>query len=180
MNRLENSCEAHGRTGPRSSLTSRGFGLLFALLLPACTTTRPLEDFKPVMSQEGTLAWSRGAETLRGRIVAERAPNGAVQLKFFRETLVAEVRFEPGQMGMAGGTILPAGWRGTVRAAPPQFTTWFEMAEAYMASPNIPNGQHEVHAVDYRAAYDKEDGRLRTLSVRNSQSGEVLTAYFQN
>lgn len=155
-------------------------GLFLVALVSACATTQTLEPFKPVLSQEGTLVWSRGAETFRGRVTADRAPNGAARLRFYRETLQVEVRLEPDNRGTAEGSILPGAWRGPVRSAPAQLGTWFDLAEAYIASPNIPNGQHEVHGPEYRAAYDKTEGRLRSLSVRNSQSGEVLTAYFTN
>ncbi len=56
------------------------------------------------------------------------------------------------------------------------FSSWIAFLKAYRASAGLGAGSRQTQTDATRVAYTKSGGKLRTLNVSNTDTGEVISA----
>ncbi len=150
-----------------------------ALLLAGCAARRDLPAFQPASSQNAIVRWQSRDFGLTSEAVFARAANGAVLVRLYKQSpsALGEFRLEP------DGYLIAAQngrkWAGRSDTAPPPLTAWVTFLTTYQNAEKIPSGSKEIHSAANRVAYSKEDGRLQSLSVVNTDTAETVSAIFR-
>lgn len=155
--------------------------LLFALVLGGCAAMKEPAAFKTLeTSQSGTLRWNTGKMVTVGQIVVAKDTDRTAVLQFFKEapTPLLEIRMDSTMEGIASGRLPGAGWRGPVANVPEELELWFGFLQIWLDTPGLPAGNTEIHTASSRAICEKAGRKLRSLSLRNTEESESLTAIF--
>ena len=151
-----------------------------ALLFAGCSATLELTAFEASSSEKALIRWQRKGVSLVCDAVCARSKNGAVLVRLYNQSPapLAEFRLGPENYFAAKGRLAGRGWAGPARGAPATFYSWIAFLAGYQESAFLETGARQVQTAATRVAYTKSGGKLKALSVSNTDTGEVISAVF--
>jgi hypothetical protein len=151
-----------------------------ALLFAGCSATRELPAFETASSEKALIRWQRKGVSLVCDAVCARSQNGAVLVRLYKQSPapLAEFRLEAENYFAARGRLAGRGWAGPAPGAPTTFSSWIAFLTGYQESAGLETGARQVQTAAARVAYTKSGGKLKALSVSNTETGEVISAVF--
>jgi hypothetical protein len=113
--------------------------------------------------------------------VCARSANGAVLVRLYKQSPapLAEFRLDSKNHFVARGRLAGRGWAGAAPSAPAPFLSWIAFLTAYRESASFGAGSRQLQTAASRVTYTKSDGKLKTLNVSNTETGEVISAVFK-
>ncbi|HET9524234.1 MAG TPA: hypothetical protein VFO90_08375 [Terrimicrobiaceae bacterium] len=152
--------------------------IFLAVLFAGCSATTDLASFEAASSEKALVRWYRKGISLLYDGVCARSANGAVLVRLYKQSPapLAEFRIDPEDYFVARGRLAGRGWAGPAPDAPAKFSSWVAFLKAYRASAGISAGSRQVQTDEMRIVSTKSDGKLRTLNVSNTRTGEVISA----
>jgi hypothetical protein len=152
--------------------------ILLVTLFAGCAATSDLASFEAASSEKALVRWYRKGISLLCDAVCARSANGAVLVRLYKQSPapLAEFRLEPEDYFVARGRLAGRGWAGPATDAPAIFSSWIAFLKAYRASAGISAGSRQLQTDEMRIASTKSGGKLRTLNVSNTRTGEVISA----
>ena len=151
-----------------------------ALLFAGCSATRELTTFETASSEKALIRWQRKGVSLVCDAVCARSKNGAVLVRLYKQSPapLAEFRLGSENYFAAKGRLAGRGWSGPAPGAPATFSSWIAFLAGYQESAFLETGARQVQTAATRVAYTKSGGKLKALSVSNTDTGEVISAVF--
>jgi hypothetical protein len=151
-----------------------------ALLFGGCSATHELAAFEAASSEKALIRWYRKGVSLVCDTVCARSQNGAVLVRLYKQspTPLVEFRLEPENYFVAKGRLAGRGWAGPAPGAPATFSSWIAFLSGYQESAGLETGARQIQTAATRVAYTKSGGKLKALSVSNTETGEVISAVF--
>ena len=151
-----------------------------ALLFAGCSATHELTPFEAASSEQALIRWKRKGVSLVCEAVCARSAN-AVLVRLYKQspTPLVEFRLEPENYFTAKGRLAGRGWAGPGPGAPAIFSSWIAFLTAYQESASLETGARQVRTAPIRVAYTKAGGKLKALSVSNTDTGDAISAVFK-
>ncbi|HEY5707163.1 MAG TPA: hypothetical protein VIS96_16505 [Terrimicrobiaceae bacterium] len=151
-----------------------------ALVLGGCSAGRELAAFEAASSEKALIRWHRKGVSLVWDAVCARSSNDTVLVRLYKQSpaSLAEFRLGPENDFTATGRLAGRGWAGPAPSAPAIFSSWIAFLAAYQDSAGLGPGSRQLQTATTRVASTKSDGRLKALSVSNTETGEVISAVF--
>jgi hypothetical protein len=151
-----------------------------ALLFTGCSATRELTAFEAASSEKAIIRWQRKGVSLVCDAVCARSQNGAVLVRLYKQSPapLVEFRLESESYFAAKGRLAGRGWAGPAPGAPTTFSSWIAFLTGYQESASLETGARQLQTAATRVAYTKSGGKLKALSVSNTDTGEVISAVF--
>lgn len=162
-------------------LAFRIFAFAFLLSLGGCANS---ELFKGFLSKQQTHALLRWQQPNGNGLTADsyfsRDPSNGVALLIAKESPqpLLEAVLQNGTAAFRGPILGGITWSGPVNTAPKRLAPWAALLTAYAQSPGISDGSQEVHTGTYRAQFEKVNGKLKSLYVVSSDTGDSFFVRF--
>jgi hypothetical protein len=155
--------------------------ICLALLFAGCPATHELSAFEAASSEQSIIRWKRKRVSLVCDAVCARSPNGAVLVRLYKQSPapLVEFRLDPENYFAAKGRLAGRGWAGPASGAPTIFSPWIAFLTAYRESASFDAGARQVRTPPMHVAYTKSGGKLKALSVSNTETGEAISAVFK-
>ena len=150
-----------------------------ALLLMGCAARRDLAAFQPAASAPAIVRWQGRDISLVSDAIFARSASGAVLVRLYKQSPapLGEFRLEPdGYLSASQGGRK---WAGDSASVPSPLRTWVMFLTTYQGADKLPPGAREIHTAVNRVAYAKEGGKLKSLSVINTDNAETISALFR-
>jgi hypothetical protein len=150
------------------------------LLFASCSATTELANFEAASSERALVRLYRKGVSLLCDAVCARSANGSVLVRLYKQSPapLVEFRLNPENDFVARGRLAGRGWEGTILSAPGRFSSWIAFLTAYRESAGFGVGSRQLQTAASRVTYTKSGGKLRTLNVTNTETGEVISAVF--
>lgn len=152
--------------------------LLLCLVLAGCATKDSTEAYHPIERENGRLQWE---QTSGDRLIANgsfsRDAHGQSAVRIGKEISILELRRAGGTLH-AQGRMVRAGWSGEIQQAPRPVLDWAMLLQAWDAAPAMKEGKQELHTGAFRAQYEKQGGKLKTLFVKVNGTESNFTVKF--
>lgn len=158
-----------------------GFVAALLISLVGCASPAFFENFQAQHQHRALLRWQQpNGNGLTADSYFSRDAAGGVALVIAKESPqpMLEAVLQNGTLALRGPLIGGFAWTGPVNSAPKPLAPWAALLSAYAQSPAMAEGSQEVHSSAYRAQYVTLNGRLKSLYVVSSDTGDSFVVRF--